>query len=88
MWRGGSRLGISVSAPFVWRCLTGAALAPFPLLRHFRKGGGPALLQQHYGGTRFAVGATGFAVAVESDRGRAGRWIGRSSRRRLCQGQG
>src|SRR4051795_12561870 len=31
MWRGGGRLGISVSAPFVWRCLTGAALAPFPV---------------------------------------------------------
>src|SRR3954469_15232512 len=25
MWRGDGRLGISVSAPFVWRCLTGAA---------------------------------------------------------------
>jgi tRNA synthetases class I (C) catalytic domain len=30
MWRGGSRLSISVSAPFVWRCLTGSAMAPFP----------------------------------------------------------
>jgi len=34
MWRGGGRLGISVSAPFVWRCLTGAALAPFPHPAH------------------------------------------------------
>src|SRR3954469_12612817 len=34
MWRGGGRLGISVSAPFVWRCLTGAALAPFPQPAH------------------------------------------------------
>src|SRR5262249_12252090 len=34
MWRGGGRLGISVSAPFVWRCLTGAAMAPFPHPAH------------------------------------------------------
>jgi hypothetical protein len=34
MWRGGGRLGISVSAPFVWRCLTGAAVAPFPHPAH------------------------------------------------------
>src|SRR3954447_10791389 len=34
MWRGGGRLGISVSAPFVWRCLTGATLAPFPHPAH------------------------------------------------------
>ena len=26
MWRGGGRLGISVSAPFVWRCLSGSAV--------------------------------------------------------------
>ena len=24
MWRGGGRIGLSVSAPFVWRCLTRA----------------------------------------------------------------
>ncbi len=30
MWRGGSRQCISVSAPFVWRCLTNIAIAPFP----------------------------------------------------------
>src|SRR3954468_10725001 len=35
------------------------------LLRRFRKGGGPALLQQRYSGARFAVGATGFAVTIE-----------------------
>src|SRR3954470_22239240 len=34
MWRGDGRLGISVSAPCVWRCLTGAALAPFPHPAH------------------------------------------------------
>src|SRR3954447_24116593 len=32
------------------------------LLRRFRKGGGPALLQHRYSSVRFAVGATGFAV--------------------------
>jgi len=30
VWRGGGRLSISVSAPFVWRCLSGSALVPFP----------------------------------------------------------
>src|SRR5215831_7268930 len=30
MWRGGGRLGMSVSAPFVWRCLSGSTIAPFP----------------------------------------------------------
>ena len=29
VWRGGGRLGISVSVPFVWRCLTSSTLAPF-----------------------------------------------------------
>ena len=34
MWRGGGRLGMSVSAPFVWRCLSGSTLAPFPHPSH------------------------------------------------------
>src|SRR5215469_1624201 len=34
MWRGGRRPGMSVAAPFVWRCLTGAAVAPFPHPAH------------------------------------------------------
>src|SRR5580693_836677 len=34
MWRGGFRSNISVSAPFVWRCLIGSAVAPFPHLAH------------------------------------------------------
>ncbi len=34
MWRGGFRLNISVSAPFVWRCLSGSALTPFPHPAH------------------------------------------------------
>src|SRR5216684_8993510 len=29
MWRGGFRLHISVSASFVWRCLSGSTVAPF-----------------------------------------------------------
>ena len=32
--RGGCRLNISVSASFVWRCLSGSALAPFPHPAH------------------------------------------------------
>src|SRR5262249_14919981 len=34
MWRGGCRLNISVAAPFVWRCLSGSTLAPFPHSAH------------------------------------------------------
>src|ERR1700724_3503531 len=30
VWRGGGRTNISVAAPFVWRCLTGSSMAPFP----------------------------------------------------------
>ena len=30
MWRGDVRLSMSVSAPFVWRCLSGSTVAPFP----------------------------------------------------------
>jgi hypothetical protein len=30
VWRGDVRLSMSVSAPFVWRCLSGSAVAPFP----------------------------------------------------------
>ena len=34
MWRGGSRLTISVAAPFVWRCLSRSAVGPFPHSAH------------------------------------------------------
>src|SRR5215831_1503194 len=34
MWRGICRSDISVSAPFVWRCLSGSTLTPFPHLAH------------------------------------------------------
>ena len=30
MWRGGSRLGLSVAASFVWRCPSNFTVAPFP----------------------------------------------------------
>src|SRR6478672_7702021 len=30
MWRGGLRSTMSVAAPFVWRCLSGSAITPFP----------------------------------------------------------
>ena len=30
MWRGSLRLGLSVSAAFVWRCLTSLTITPFP----------------------------------------------------------
>ena len=34
MWRGGSRLGLSVAAPFVWRCPSNLAVTPFPHPAH------------------------------------------------------
>ena len=34
MWRGGLRCGLSVSAPFVWRCLTSRTITPFPHPSH------------------------------------------------------
>ena len=34
MWRGGSRFGLSVAAPFVWRCPSNLAIAPFPHPAH------------------------------------------------------
>ena len=34
MWRGGCRLNISVSAPFVRRCLSGSTVTPFPHPAH------------------------------------------------------
>ncbi len=34
MWRGGCRSNISVAAPFVWRCLSGSTVAPFPHPAH------------------------------------------------------
>src|SRR5271155_4287933 len=34
MWRGGCRSNISVSAPFVWRCLSGSNMTPFPHPAH------------------------------------------------------
>ena len=34
VWRGGVRPSMSVPAPFVWRCLSGSAVAPFPHPAH------------------------------------------------------
>src|ERR1700716_750916 len=34
MWRGGCRLNISVAASFVWWCLSGSAMTPFPHPAH------------------------------------------------------
>ena len=30
MWRGGLRVNLAVSAPFVWRCLNSLTITPFP----------------------------------------------------------
>ena len=34
MWRGGLRFGLSVPAPFVWRCLNSRTITPFPHPSH------------------------------------------------------
>src|SRR6266403_234368 len=34
VWRSGGRPSISVAAPFVWRCLNGSTIAPFPHPAH------------------------------------------------------
>src|SRR6266516_1744052 len=34
VWRGGFRSNISVSASFVWRCLSGSTMTPFPHPAH------------------------------------------------------
>src|SRR5271168_1578993 len=34
VWRGGVRSSMSVSAPFVWRCLSSSTVAPFPHPAH------------------------------------------------------
>src|SRR6202051_1235538 len=34
MWRGSVRWNIAVAAPFVWRCLNGSTMAPFPHPAH------------------------------------------------------
>ena len=34
VWRGGGRFGLSVAAPFVWRCPSNLAVAPFPHPSH------------------------------------------------------
>jgi|HubBroStandDraft_4_1064222.scaffolds.fasta_scaffold90518_2 hypothetical protein len=34
VWRGDVRLSMSVPAPFVWRCLSGSTIAPFPHPAH------------------------------------------------------
>src|SRR4029450_3776188 len=34
MWRGGCRSNIAVASSFVWRCLSGSAVTPFPHPAH------------------------------------------------------
>ena len=46
MWRGGCRPNISVAAPFVWRCLTGSTVAPFPHPAHRTGHGDPCGMPQ------------------------------------------
>jgi hypothetical protein len=63
MWRGSVRSTMSVAAPFVWRCLSGSAITPFPhpahrtqhtgkhrlVTAHPRSGHSPTLLNHFVG---------------------------------------
>ena len=79
MWRGSGRLGLSVAAPFVWRCPSNSALTPFPHPAH-RTGRAdfphPALFQHirpsHSSGRRTQAAG----VSVPAFHGGTGRSIG------------
>ncbi len=55
MWRGGGRIGLSVAAPLVWRCLNSRAMTPFPHPAHRT---GRALLTQPALGQDFTPSPT------------------------------
>lgn len=55
MWRGSSRFGLSVSAPFVWWCPSNLAITPFPT---------PRIEQSTYGRRGHGLWA-GVAVRLE-----------------------
>src|SRR6185437_1572444 len=71
VWRGCCRLNISVSAPFVWRCLTGSTLAPSP--HPARQTGRADLPHPAFSRPIRPSLSAGRRVAVERCRGRASR---------------
>jgi len=71
VWRGRCRPNISVSAPFVWRCLTGSTLAPFP--HPARQTGHADFPHPAFSRPVRPSLSAGRRVAVERCRGRASR---------------
>src|ERR1017187_3528003 len=67
MWRGGRRFGLSVAAPFVWRCPSNLAVTPFPHPPG-RRGPSPRLPQNVAGGfpaLRSSVVASQHSLGLE-----------------------
>jgi transposase len=71
VWRGGCRLNIAVAAPFVWRCLIGSAVAPFP--HPARQTGRADFPHPAFSRPVRPSLSAGRRVAVERCRGRASR---------------
>src|SRR5215468_3256871 len=82
MWRGGNRLNISVAAPFVWRCLSGSAVTPFPHPAH--RTGHADLPHPALGQDVTPSPTTGRAQAGSGVRARSARRGARVDRLRPC----
>jgi hypothetical protein len=84
MWRGGGRFGLSVAAPFVWRCPSNLAVAPFPHPAHRT---GHADLPHPALGQDFTLSPTSGCVPAKSAvRARVGRRGSRVDSPRLVVG--
>src|SRR5712671_4256151 len=98
MWRGGGRSNISVAAPFVWRYLTGSAVAPFPHPAHRTGHAGfphPALGQDFTpsptprrapAGSGVRAQSTRKGARVEGNRPRLGFLLGRRDNHQQASG--
>jgi hypothetical protein len=82
MWRGYCRSDISVPAPFVWRCLSGSTVTPFPHPAHRT---GQAALPHPAPGQDFTPSPTARRAQVRSGvRARSARKGARVDRSRPC----
>jgi hypothetical protein len=82
MWRGDFRPNISVTAPFVWRCLTSSPVAPFPHPAH--RTGHADLPHPALGQDVTPSPTTGRVLARSDARARSARRDARVDRSRLC----
>jgi len=82
VWRGCCRSNISVAAPFVWRCLTGSAVAPSPHPAH--RTGHADLPHPALGQDLTPSPTTRRAQADSGVRARSARRGARVDRSRLC----